>query len=96
MLECCSGGEIEREEINDLFVFCIVKHKILQHAWYQQETQVVARGLLGKVVVSELGTDRRHCVITQTEAYLGEHDLASHARFGKTARSWVMYERGGV
>jgi DNA-3-methyladenine glycosylase len=34
--------------------------------------------------------------IIETEAYIGENDLASHARFGKTKRNAVMYGPAGV
>jgi DNA-3-methyladenine glycosylase len=32
----------------------------------------------------------------EVEAYIGEDDLASHARFGRTARNTVMYGRPGI
>src|SRR5689334_22449200 len=35
-------------------------------------------------------------MIVETEAYLGPEDLASHARFGPTARTSVMFGPGGV
>ncbi len=34
-------------------------------------------------------------MIIETEAYLGEKDLASHARFGRTKRNAVMFGEGG-
>ena len=34
--------------------------------------------------------------IVETEAYLGQEDLASHARFGKTKRNAPMYTAGGI
>lgn len=34
-------------------------------------------------------------MITETEAYLGEEDLGSHARAGQTPRTAVMYGRAG-
>ena len=33
--------------------------------------------------------------VTEVEAYLGERDLASHARFGRTKRNRGMWEPGG-
>lgn len=35
-------------------------------------------------------------MIVETEAYLGEEDQASHARFGPTSRSVVMFGKPGV
>lgn len=35
-------------------------------------------------------------MITETEAYDGERDLACHARVGRTRRTEVMYAAGGV
>ena len=34
--------------------------------------------------------------IVEVEAYIGEDDLASHARFGRTARNAVMYGPAGI
>jgi len=71
----------------------IVKAKELR----AKKTVALARWLLGKYLV------RRHAtgvvearLITEVEAYDGEHDLACHARAGRTRRTDVMYEAGGV
>lgn len=56
-----------------------------------RDARIVARELLGKVLV----VHGRSLIITETEAYLGESDLASHARFGKTKRNEIMWETGG-
>ncbi len=34
--------------------------------------------------------------MTEVEAYIGEEDLASHARFGQTARNGIMYGPPGM
>jgi DNA-3-methyladenine glycosylase len=51
----------------------------------------VARALLGKVLVHRDGAVRRATRIVETEAYLGERDRASHARFGRTPRAAIMF-----
>lgn len=52
----------------------------------------MARALIGCALVHR----RRVGIIVETEAYLGPQDLASHARFGSTARTSVMFGPGGV
>lgn len=59
--------------------------------WYERDVLVVARELLGMVLVRELDGRKVRCRITETEAYRGEEDLACHARAGKTPRTAVMY-----
>ncbi len=61
-------------------------------AWFQRPTPVVARALIGCVLVHGARAGR----IVETEAYLGPEDRASHARFGPTARNRVMFGPGGV
>jgi DNA-3-methyladenine glycosylase len=60
-------------------------------------TAVVARFLLGKLLVRKWpdGKISRHR-ITEVEAYHGEKDLACHASKGRTKRTDVMYQAGGV
>ncbi len=58
-------------------------------------TLEAARAVLGARLVREDATGRRVARITEIEAYIGEDDRASHARFGKTARNAVMYGAPG-
>ncbi len=64
---------------------------ILDDDFFATDAQNVARNLIGKYIVREIDGEERRFMITETEAYLGEFDLASHARFGKTERNSVMY-----
>lgn len=64
----------------------------LPTTWFRRDALVVARELVGTVLVH----GRRAGIIVETEAYLGPEDLASHARFGPTARTSVMFGPGGV
>ena len=69
----------------------------LSNNFYKQDALTVAQRLLGKILVRcrEDGTVTRH-LITETEAYLGEEDLACHASKGRTKRTEVMYSEGGL
>jgi DNA-3-methyladenine glycosylase len=69
----------------------------LGKAFYQQEDVVaLAKLLIGKVLVSALDNTCCSGIITETEAYNGIHDKASHAYGGRrTARTETMYATGG-
>lgn len=69
----------------------------LTSAFYTQDAVTVAEKLLGKVLARcwEDGTISRYA-ITETEAYLGEEDLACHASKGRTKRTEIMYSDGGL
>ncbi len=53
--------------------------------------EVVARRLLGTLLVRDDLGQRRTARIVETEAYAGPEDLASHARAGRTPRTAVMF-----
>ncbi len=56
----------------------------------------VAPDLLGKIICREIDGKVHRFVITETEAYSGKDDLACHASKGKTKRTAVMFEEGGL
>ncbi len=67
----------------------------LNRDFYSRDVLVVAPDLLGKkLVISRSGVFESH-VITEVEAYRGEEDKASHARFGITKRNSIMYGDAG-
>ena len=70
--------------------------KRLDNLFFSEDAVTVARKLLGKTLVRvwDDGTTNRY-VITETEAYLGEDDLACHASKGRTSRTEIMYAKGG-
>jgi DNA-3-methyladenine glycosylase len=63
----------------------------LPRAFYARQTELVARELLGKVLVRRLGRREQRARIVEVEAYLGEKDAASHARRGPTPRAAIMF-----
>jgi DNA-3-methyladenine glycosylase len=68
----------------------------LPRAFYARDARVVARALLGKILVHQDGGVRRAARIVETEAYHGPRDLASHARAGPTPRAAIMFGPPGV
>src|SRR5713226_8191944 len=63
----------------------------LARRFFARPTLQVARELLGQRLVHIAGGVRLAGRITETEAYIGQSDLACHARFGLTPRSQVMF-----
>jgi len=65
--------------------------------FYKQSAVELAPLLLGKILCRKTDSgDIVRLAITETEAYAGESDTACHAHKGKTPRTAVMYEQGGV
>lgn len=64
---------------------------VLEPAFYARPADVVARGLLGQVLSVEDCGRRVDARIVETEAYLGEEDLACHASRGRTRRTETLY-----
>ena len=67
----------------------------LTRQFYARSTRAVARELLGCRLVRQLNGKRLSGVIVEAEAYIGEKDLACHAKAGKTQRTAVMYGLAG-
>ena len=68
---------------------------MLSREFYQRKTLVVARELLGKFLVHASTGSAQVGMITETEAYHGPHDLASHASRGRTPRTQLMFGPAG-
>jgi DNA-3-methyladenine glycosylase len=74
------------------------KTRALARSFYERDTEVVARELLGAVLISTIGTARVAGRIVETEAYIGPHDPASHGaeRIGRTRRNESMFGVPGI
>ena len=72
-----------------------IKERVLPNTFYARDPRLVARELLGKVLVrtlsSRAGTQRLSGKIVEVEVYLGEGDLAAHSAAGKTTRNEVLF-----
>jgi DNA-3-methyladenine glycosylase len=69
---------------------------VLEPAFFERPADQVARDLLGKALLRRIGPRQQAFIITETEAYLGPHDLACHSARGRTARTEVMFGPPGT
>jgi DNA-3-methyladenine glycosylase len=65
--------------------------KKLKNSFFNRPTLLVAEQLLGKVLVFK----KYQAIITETEAYMGFDDPASHASKGRTPRTQLMFGKPG-
>src|SRR5271170_4780359 len=63
----------------------------LPRAFYDRDTILVAKELLGKFLVHHSSGLKRVGKIVEVEAYLGPHDLAAHSAKGRTKRTEIMF-----
>lgn len=70
--------------------------KILNVKIFKEPTLNVAEDLIGKYIVSSIGDKVVAGMITETEAYIGEDDLACHASKGRTKRTEILYQDAGT
>ena len=73
-----------------------MKSKILKKSFYNRNTLIVAKELLGKFIVRKIGKKEFVGMIVEVEAYNGPKDKASHASRGMTARNAVMFGHPGT
>ena len=65
--------------------------KKLDRPFYDRDTVIVAKELLGKYLVHVADGVERIGKIVEVEAYLGPHDLAAHSAKGLTERTKIMF-----
>ncbi len=64
---------------------------ILPRTFYEHSPDVVARALLGKLIVREREGEHLIGRIVEVEAYFGTEDPAAHTYVGRTARNAVLF-----
>ena len=69
---------------------------ILPKEFYQRDTVIVAKDLLGKKLVRKIGNYEMSGTIIETEAYRHKDDPASHAFQKITDRNKVMFGEVGI
>lgn len=76
----------------------MMNSKKLQRSYFQNTDVVfLAKDLLGKVLCTHKNGELTAGIITETEAYFGAEDKASHAYgYRRTARTAAMYQPGGI
>lgn len=72
-----------------------MKKRIIQKTFFERNSVIVAEELLGKFLVRKIGNKKIALMITETEAYEGFGDKASHASRGKTTRNAPMFGPAG-
>jgi len=65
--------------------------KLLPSRFYSRSPEIVARALLGKLLIRGLHGERLTGRITEVEAYLGLTDPASHAYRGLTPNNFPLF-----
>ena len=69
---------------------------ILKPEFYERETVIVAKQLVGKKLTRKIQGRKLTGIIIETEAYRGKDDPASHAATNFTNRNGVMFGPVGV
>jgi DNA-3-methyladenine glycosylase len=72
------------------------KPEVLHAEWFARPALDVASDLLSCRLCRRQGNTVIKWQITETEAYDGPHDRASHARAGETPRTSVMFGPAGI
>ncbi len=72
-------------------------HPLPREFYLRDDVVLISRELLGKFLVTEFDGQLTAGMITETEAYRGPEDRASHAYANRrSARTEVMFKTGGI
>lgn len=79
-------------KINFVFMnFFLMSAVLLDRSFYARCPKIVARELLGKVIVSTIERRRSAGIVVETEAYLASADTACHGFAGQTRKNSSMF-----
>lgn len=70
--------------------------KFVGQEFFLQDAYTAAQQLIGKWICRNIDGKIFKFQITETECYYGTGDTACHASKGKTARTSIMWHKGGV
>ena len=74
-----------------------MKKKLPRSFYTREDVVAISRDLLGKRLFTRINGLLTGGIITETEAYRGPEDRASHAFGGRrTQRTEIMYAQGGI
>lgn len=90
------GFDQKGPDVKNVNILKGLEGRNLSRDFYGRDTVKVARDLIGKFLIVQDKSVFKVGVISETEAYLGPEDKASHARFGKTKRSKIMWRKPGL
>lgn len=68
---------------------------VLKASFYDRNPMVVAKELLGKILVRKINWEFLSGIIVETEAYLAAGDTAAHSSRGKTKATQSLYKPAG-
>ncbi len=89
-------AEIENDNTDNIRDKVFYENNVLSREFYERDTAIVAKELLGKILI--VGELDNFCggIIVEDEAYYGTNDPASHASNGITPRSRIMFKNPGI
>jgi len=74
---------------------CLIRRMVLPREFYERDPEIVAKELLGKILVRMLGSDILEGIIVEAEAYYGLEDPASRAHHGLKIYNRLMWSEPG-
>lgn len=85
------------DKINKNMLFCgVLWMTLLKEDFFARGAYYAAQQLIGKWICRRIDGEIYRFQITETECYIGSCDTACHAYKGKTARTQIMWHKGGV